>query len=102
LARHGEELMEHRRAAVGRIAPAFAARAAELGLPDPAEVRYVPRSAGDLRAELLERRSSDIERGFTQHGPHRDDLALLHGSRPLRSLGSQGQQRAALLALLFA
>ena len=102
LARHGEQLMEHRAAAVDAIAPAFAERAEELGLPDAAEVRYVPRSHGDLRAELLERRASDVERGFTQHGPHRDELSLLHGRRPLRTLGSQGQQRVALLALLFA
>jgi DNA replication and repair protein RecF len=102
LARHGAQLMEHRAAAVAAIAPAFAERAAELGLPEPAELRYAPRSRGDLRAELLERRASDLERGFTQHGPHRDDLALTHGGRPLRTLGSQGQQRVALLALLFA
>jgi DNA replication and repair protein RecF len=102
LARHGEQLMEHRAAAVEAIAPAFADRGAELGLPEAAALRYSPRSGGDLRAELLERRASDIDRGFTQHGPHRDDLALLHGGHPLRSLGSQGQQRVALLALLFA
>jgi DNA replication and repair protein RecF len=102
LAGHGEELMQHRAAAVEAVAPAFSERADELGLPEPAELRYVPRSAGDLRAELLERRASDIERGFTQHGPHRDDLSLVHGGRSLRSLGSQGQQRVALLALLFA
>jgi DNA replication and repair protein RecF len=65
-------------------------------------VRYAPRSSGDLRAELLERRESDVERGFTQHGPHRDELSLRHGGRALRTLGSQGQQRVALLALLFA
>jgi DNA replication and repair protein RecF len=102
LARHGEQLMEHRLAAVAAVAPAFAERADQLGLPEQAEVRYVPRSAGDLRAELLERRTSDLERGFTQHGPHRDDVAISHGGRALRTLGSQGQQRVALLALLFA
>ena len=106
LARHGAQLMADRAAAVSAIAPAFAARAAELGLPDPVELRYAPRSkapdADGLRRELLERRTSDLERGFTTHGPHRDDLALLHGGRPLRTLGSQGQQRVGLLALLFA
>src|SRR3954465_2376115 len=95
------------RARVGAgIAPAFTTRAAELGLPEPVELRYAPRSkaadADGLRAELLERRAADLERGFTTHGPHRDDLGLLHGGRPLRTLGSQGQQRVGLLALLFA
>jgi DNA replication and repair protein RecF len=106
LARHGAELMANRAATVELIAPAFAARAAELGLPEEALLGYAPRSkAGDaegLRAELEERRAADLDRGFTTHGPHRDDLALQHGGRALRSLGSQGQQRLGLLALLFA
>jgi DNA replication and repair protein RecF len=106
LARHGAQLMADRARAIASISPAFAERAAELGLPDPVELRYVPRSkasdAAGLRAELVERRAQDLDRGFTTHGPHRDDLALLHGGRPLRTLGSQGQQRVGLLALLFA
>ena len=48
------------------------------------------------------RRDSDLERGFTGHGPHRDDLALLREGRELRAYGSQGQQRLGLLALLLA
>jgi DNA replication and repair protein RecF len=106
LARHGAQLMADRARAVASIAPAFSERAAELGLPEAVEVRYAPRSkaadAEGLRRELLERRAADLERGFTTHGPHRDDLALLHAGRPLRTLGSQGQQRVGLLALLFA
>jgi DNA replication and repair protein RecF len=106
LARHGAQLMADRSRAIASVAPAFTDRAAELGLPDPVELRYAPRSraadADGLRAELRERRAADLERGFTTHGPHRDDLALLHGGRPLRTLGSQGQQRVGLLALLFA
>ena len=98
--------MRNRRDAIELIEPAFAARARDLGLPEPCALRYGPRSraadAAGLAVELRERRQSDIERGFTQHGPHRDDLALFHGDRPLRTLGSQGQQRAGLLALLFA
>ncbi|MEA2192817.1 MAG: replication and repair protein RecF, partial [Solirubrobacteraceae bacterium] len=46
--------------------------------------------------------ASDLERGFTGHGPHRDDLGLLRGGRELRAYGSQGEQRLALLALLLA
>ena len=105
LARHGIQLMEDRRSAVALVGPAFATRAQELGLPEPAGLRYAPRSRADdadgLRAELAERRGSDLDRGFTTHGPHRDDLALTHGGRALRTLGSQGQQRLGLLALLF-
>jgi DNA replication and repair protein RecF len=106
LARHGADLMSARAAAVELLAPRFASRAKDLGLPAAAELAYRPRSpatdADELAAELLERRAADVERGFTAHGPHRDDLRLTHGGEPLRSLGSQGQQRVALLALLFA
>ena len=45
---------------------------------------------------------ADLERGFTTHGPHRDDLALLRDGRELRAYGSQGEQRMGLLALLLA
>ena len=52
--------------------------------------------------ELRERLDSDLERGFTDHGPHRDDLAITREGRSLRTYGSQGQQRLGLLALLLA
>jgi DNA replication and repair protein RecF len=106
LARHGVDLMADRGGAVERLRGAFARRAAELGLPGEAELRYRPRSAATdaegLAAELRERRGADLERGFTAHGPHRDELQLLLENQSLRTYGSQGQQRAALLALLFA
>ena len=106
LARHGADLMAARAEAVELLAPRFTSRAADLGLPAQAEVVYRPRSHADsaagLAEELLERRSADLERGFTAHGPHRDDLRLLHAGEPLRGFASQGQQRVGLLALLFA
>jgi DNA replication and repair protein RecF len=106
LARHGADLMAARAEAVALLAPRFSGRALDLGLPDRADVVYRPRSHADsadgLAAELLERRAADLDRGFTAHGPHRDDLRLLHAGEPLRGFGSQGQQRVGLLALLFA
>jgi DNA replication and repair protein RecF len=106
LARHGVELMEHRRALVDALAAPFASRAIELGLPVPVALTYRPRSgastAHELEAELAERVDSDLDRGFTLHGPHRDDLLLTAARRDLRRYGSQGQQRLGLLALLLA
>jgi DNA replication and repair protein RecF len=55
-----------------------------------------------LAAELAERVESDLERGFTGHGPHRDDLVLARDGRELRAYGSQGEQRMGLLSLLLA
>jgi DNA replication and repair protein RecF len=106
LARHGVRLMADRREAVDGLKAPFAELAMRLGLPGEAELRYRPRSgAADeaaLAAELAERRSADLERGFTAHGPHRDELQLVLDGVALRAYGSQGQQRTALLALLFA
>ncbi len=80
--------------------------AAELGLGDPARLRIAharkPSQRNSLPAELAARIGSDLERGFTGHGPHRDELSLLRDGRELRTYGSQGQQRLALLALLLA
>ncbi|MFL5517154.1 MAG: DNA replication/repair protein RecF, partial [Gemmatimonadales bacterium] len=106
LATHGLRLMADRREAVRLLAAPFSSRATELGLPGEAELAYRPRSdAGteaELAAEFRERRGADLERGFTAHGPHRDEVRLALDGAPLRVYGSQGQQRTALLALLFA
>ena len=106
LARHGVALMADRGQAVESLAERFVARAADLGLDGAIGLRYRPRSqaaeVGALAAELAERVESDLERGFTGHGPHRDELVLEREGRELRAYGSQGQQRLALLALLLA
>ena len=106
LARHGVSLMADRGRAVDNLAGRFVDRAADLGLDGAVALRYRPRShatdAEALAAELAERVDSDLERGFTGHGPHRDELVLERDGRELRAYGSQGQQRLALLALLLA
>jgi DNA replication and repair protein RecF len=106
LARHGVALMADRAATLERLSPRFAEHAAGLGLEGEVELAYRPRSkAADpdaLAAELAERTDGDVERGFTGHGPHRDDLAFRREGRELRAYGSRGQQRLGLLALLLA
>jgi DNA replication and repair protein RecF len=106
LARHGIALMADRAAVVEELRPLFAEHAAGLGLSGDPDVVYRPRSraatAEELAAELAERLESDIERGFTGHGPHRDELVLRRDGRELRAYGSRGQQRLGLLALLLA
>ena len=106
LAAAGCELAAARRDAVATLAPEFTAAAAELGLKGEASLAYAPRSeAGEpeeLAAELRERRAADVERGHTGHGPHLDEIQVSLDGRPLRRYGSQGEQRTALLALLFA
>lgn len=105
LARHGVALRDDRARTVELLQPGFARIAGELGLTGTPELRYRPRTtaatAQGLATELAERLDGDLERGFTGHGPHRDDLALLRDGRELRVYGSQGEHRLALLALLL-
>lgn len=106
LARHALALSAERQRAVDLVGPPAQEIADELGLPGGLEIRYRPRSKADdvasFVAELAERRGSDLERGFSGHGPHRDELLLSRDGRELRVYGSQGEQRVALLALLLA
>jgi len=106
LAGHALALMSDRREAVERTADAFAESAARLGLGGEPAIAYRPRSraasAEEFVEELKARLESDLERGFTGHGPHRDDLLVSREGRELRTYGSQGQQRIGLLALLLA
>jgi DNA replication and repair protein RecF len=106
LARHGIALMEDRRRAIEAVADEFVQCCAALGLEGDPRLLYRPRSravdAEQLCAELAERLDSDLDRGFTGHGPPRDDVVAQREGRELRAYGSRGQQRLALLALLLA
>src|SRR4051812_35619024 len=53
-------------------------------------------------AALEDRLDRDLDRGVTGLGPHLDDVVIASGTRELRSYGSQGEQRLAVLALLLA
>lgn len=106
LGKAGVELIALRSEAVARMSAPFAIAAESLGLGDGAALVYKPRSEATepqvLAAEIAARRAADLGRGYTGHGPHLDELALERDKRSLRRYGSQGQQRTALLALLFA
>jgi DNA replication and repair protein RecF len=96
--------------------PATAAEAGPAGAPAGAVAG--PAAGGDVEesfvAALRARRSGEIGRAISGFGPHRDDLRFAEESaaaarddsgatsRDLRLFGSQGEQRAAVLALLLA
>ena len=95
----GAELVAARVESLGLLEPPFAEHAAAFGLSG-ATLRYEgePPTVDSLTARL----DRDLERGVTGAGPHLDDVAVDVGERSLRSFGSQGEQRLALLALLLA
>jgi DNA replication and repair protein RecF len=95
----GDELDRARAELVSVLAPGFRAHAGALRLEDAALV-YEER--GLTAAELAERLERDLERGTTSVGPHLRDATIAAGDRELRAFGSQGEQRAAVLALVLA
>jgi len=105
LAEAAAALIAARTEAIEELGPPFAAAAAELGLEGGAELAYAPRAEGsaeEIREGLAQRRDQDLRMGRSSWGPHLDELKISAAGRSLRRYGSQGQQRASLLALLFA
>jgi DNA replication and repair protein RecF len=106
LGRHAIALRDTRLEALEAVREPARDFSIDLGLPGGLELSYRPRSTAEtpeeFAAELEERLDSDLQRGFTGHGPHRDELRLEREGRELRSYGSQGEQRLALLSLLLA
>ena len=75
---------------------------------DKISIRYVSsmEEKGDLSdyegliaQRLQARMQAEVFAGACLIGPHRDDLKVLFGDRDLRSFGSSGQQRSALITL---
>jgi len=120
LARHGAELLAGRLELVTALAPhvakaydAVAATSAAAGisyrpsidLPDAGTVpSAADRSALEsaLLAALSDARRSEVDRGVTLVGPHRDDLHLTIGSLPVKGYASHGESWSCALALRLA
>ena len=51
---------------------------------------------------LKKSRKKDIEKGISTIGPHRDDFSIFINNVDIKSFGSQGQQRTAVLTIKFA
>jgi len=107
LASVGMQLLGRRRAAMSALQREAAGLYPEL--TGRGSVSLIYRSSlGDdateesFRAALESRFSSEMQRGVTLVGPHRDDLAIELDGRDLRSFGSRGQQRVMALTLRLA
>ncbi len=95
----GADLVAARAEAAATLVEPFAGVAGSLGL-EAAAIAYDGEAPtiGELDARL----GRDLERGTTGAGPHLHDVRLEAGGRDLRSFGSQGEQRIAILALILA
>jgi DNA replication and repair protein RecF len=95
----GTELVAARRQVLELLASGFAWLTLAFGLH---EGRLAYEGAPPTLVELEQRTTRDLERGTTSAGPHLHDVGVLAGDRDLRSYGSQGEQRLAVLSLLLA
>ncbi len=95
----GSTLDAARAELVGELGSRFAERAESLGLAGGRLGYRIEELSPETLQARLER---DIARGTTGAGPHLRDFELAAGTRDLRGFGSQGEQRAAVLALVLA
>lgn len=103
LAAAGSKIVEARERWTRHTAGRFAAEFDCIGEREQATLTYrgSPELAdpGAWTQALAGARTADCARGASTVGPHRDDLRLEIGGRPIREFGSTGQQRSAAVAL---
>jgi DNA replication and repair protein RecF len=104
LATHGAVLIEERTKYVEQLDKLARVAYAQIANEERLELKYHPDVSNPalLGAVLRQVRNSDLQRGTTQRGPHRDDLEFIVAGRPARSFASQGQQRTAALSVKLA
>jgi DNA replication and repair protein RecF len=97
----GERFGRARATLVERISPHVVEAYGHLATqPTAVTLSYDPpwRRSG-LAAALAEARDTDVRRGVSTVGPHRDELGLTIAGMPARTHASQGEQRTLALAL---
>ncbi|MBB4917026.1 DNA replication/repair protein RecF [Streptosporangium saharense] len=115
LAKYGAELLAARLGLIEELRPLVASAYAALApgsdaacldyrgtLPEESEGTAREDLEGRIRAALLDVRTSELERGVTLVGPHRDDLFLGLGELPARGYASHGESWSFALALRLA
>ncbi len=104
LATTGTDVTNRREALVAQLLPLVEESYAILaGKPVPLGADYQRSWQTDsLALALDEERQTDIRRGVTSVGPHRDELALSLDGLASRTEASQGEQRTLALALRLA
>jgi DNA replication and repair protein RecF len=108
LASAGTEVTRRREELVGRLLPqvqdAYTTLASASGVTgDRIGASYVRSWSGPSLADGLgECRDTDVRRGVTTVGPHRDELAISLNGMASRTEASQGEQRTLALAMRLA
>ncbi len=101
----GAAIHRARRDYVGRLSESLQQRLFER---EEVTIRYVSALEGKgnlddyeplIRERLRLRLQAELASGYALIGPHRDDLEILFDGRDMRTYGSSGQQRSALILL---
>ena len=66
------------------------------------KVKYISNIEKNYLESLKKNRNSDIQKGYTQIGIHRDDFEIYINDNPVSIYGSQGQKRTTIISLKLA
>ena len=69
---------------------------------DDLKIEYLPSISSNYKEEYSSKYQYDIITGLTNLGNHRDEIEFYLNTFPLKSRGSQGEQRTAVLAIKLA
>ncbi len=66
-------------------------------------VKYNPslKDIDEFKRRFFEERDSDMERGYTQKGPHRDDFSFILKKHDAKQFASQGERKLIVLFVIF-
>ena len=66
------------------------------------KVKYISNIGKNYLESLKKNKNSDIQKGYTQIGIHRDDFEIYINENPVSVYGSQGQKRTTIISLKLA
>jgi len=66
------------------------------------KVKYISNIGKNYLESLKKNKNSDIQKGYTQIGIHRDDFEIYINDNPVSVYGSQGQKRTTIISLKLA
>jgi len=66
------------------------------------KVKYISNAGKNYLESLQKNKNSDIQKGYTQIGIHRDDFEIYINNNPVSIYGSQGQKRTTIISLKLA
>lgn len=100
LAEYGIAIIEYRAKFVEKLSEFSKKIHSEISGED-FEIKYKSAfsTKEEFKKKLDESINKEIEQGFTMYGPHRDDLEIFTQNKDIKTYGSQGQHRSAVLAL---